>query len=58
MIALGRLLQANEVLGELLLRCPCRSVDPLQHRLVFIASPIRAGDAHQLEVPEAPVEGT
>ena len=49
-VALRGLLDALEVLVELLLRVEERAVDALQHRLLLVAAPVRPGDAHQLEL--------
>ena len=38
-----------QVLVELLLGLPGRAVDALQHRVVLVAAPVRAGDAQELE---------
>src|SRR6266576_3664062 len=38
-----------EVLIEFLLREPCRSVEALQHGAIFVAAPVSACYAHQLE---------
>ena len=51
-VALGRLLEAVQVLFELGLRGPRRAVDALQLRVLLVAPPVRAGHAHQLEVAE------
>src|SRR6478735_12808036 len=44
-----RLLQPLQVRVKLLLRVPCRAVDTLEHRALFVATPVCSGDAHQLE---------
>ena len=46
-----RLLDALEVLVQLLLRVEERAVDALEHRVVLVAAPVGPGDAHQLEAP-------
>ena len=51
-IALGRLLQLVQVLLEVGVTRPRRSVDALQHRIALVAPPVGAGDPRQLEVPE------
>ena len=38
---------------EFLLRGPCRAIDALQHRTIFVAPPIRAGYRLQLEWADA-----
>ena len=48
-VALGGLLQPDEVLVELLLVEPAGAVDPAEHRVLLVAAPIGAGDARQLE---------
>ena len=49
MVAAARLLDLPQVVVELLLRRPGRAVDALQHRSVFVAAPISARHAGQLE---------
>ena len=49
-VAAGRLLDPLEVLVELLLCVEERAVDALEHGVVLVAAPVRAGDAHQLEI--------
>src|SRR5204862_2997330 len=56
-IALGRLLEHHEVRIEGGLAVPRRPVDALQHRVLLVAAPVRAGDAHELEVTETPRVG-
>src|SRR6266702_4076312 len=51
-VALLRLLEAQEVLLELLLVEELGAVDALQHRVLRIASPVGAGDVHELDRPE------
>ena len=46
------LLEAVEMVGQVLLRCPRRPVDPLQLRVVLVAPPVGAGHPGQLEVAE------
>src|SRR5579864_5073574 len=41
--------EKGKILVELLRRRKCRAVDALQLRIVFVAAPIRAGDAEQFE---------
>src|SRR6266566_5614555 len=48
-VAAFGLLELEEILVELLLARPRGAVDPLQLRIVRVAAPIGAGDAHQLE---------
>ena len=48
-VALLGLLQARQVLLELLLVGPGRAVDPLQHLVARVAAPVGARDFHQLE---------
>ena len=48
-IALGRFLEAEEVLVELLLVQPAGPIDAAQHRVVLVAAPIGARHARQLE---------
>ncbi len=45
----GSLLQVVQMPGELLLRGPGRPVDPLEHRIALVTSPVGAGHPHQLE---------
>ena len=49
MVAPLRLLQHVQVGLELLLVRPGGAVDPLEHLVVGVAAPVRAGDAHQPE---------
>ncbi len=49
MVALLRFLEHEQIRVELGLRRESRAVDALQHRVVLVAAPVRAGDAHQLE---------
>ena len=49
MVAALGLLEAEEILVELLLARPGGAVDPLQLRVVGVAAPIGAGHVHQLE---------
>ena len=51
-VALLRLLEAVEVLGERVLALPRGAVDALELRPLLVAAPVRAGDAHQLERAE------
>src|SRR5207247_2207792 len=51
-VALSRLLAPPQEVLELLLRPPDRAVDPLEHRPLLVAAPIRAGDRQQLERPD------
>ena len=53
MVSLLRLLEAEQVLGESILGLPRRAVDALELGTLLIAPPVRAGDAHELEVAEA-----
>ena len=48
-IALFRFLQAHQMGVELLLVCPGRTVDALQHGIAVITAPIGSGDLHQFE---------
>src|SRR2546426_7524963 len=48
-VALLRLLQPPEVLVELLLREPRRAIDPLEHRVLLVAAPVRPRRGEQLE---------
>ena len=52
MVALLGLLEHVQVLLQLVLRRPRRAVDALQHLVLRVAAPVRAGDLHQLEVLE------
>ena len=52
MVSLLRLLDAPEVLVELLLRVPGGAVDALEHRPRLVAAPVRAGGVEQLEGAE------
>jgi hypothetical protein len=52
MVALLRLLDAPQVLVELLLRIPGSAVDALQHRPRLVAAPVGAGRVEQLEGAE------
>jgi hypothetical protein len=45
-IALGGFFEKRQIVVEFLLRAKRRAVDALQHRLVLVAAPVRAGDAH------------
>ncbi len=47
MVALGRFLELKQVRVEFFLRIPGGAVDALQHRVLLVAVPIRAGDVHQ-----------
>src|SRR5436190_12570571 len=38
-----------QVFVELFLRLPHRAVDALQHRILFAAAPVRAGDVEELD---------
>ena len=49
MVAPLRFFEACEVRVELRAVVPRRAVDALQHRVVLVAAPVRAGDAGQLE---------
>src|SRR5580700_9715004 len=49
MVAALRLFHLRQVCLKLAGVVPSRAVDALQHRIVLVASPIRAGDAGQLE---------
>src|SRR5262249_24472174 len=49
-IAPFRFFNVVQMLFKLLFRRPYGSVDPLEHRIAFVASPISAGDRSQLEV--------
>jgi len=49
MVAPARLLKPAQVLFQLGLAVPGRAVDPLEHRAMLIAAPVRAGHAQQLE---------
>src|SRR5436189_6034833 len=49
MIALGRFLQPDEMLGELLLVEPGSAVDPAQHRVLLVPAPIGPRNTGQLE---------
>src|SRR5262249_35547368 len=48
-IALLRLLEAPEILVELVLRRPRGAVDALEHRVLLVPAPVRAGRGEQLE---------
>src|SRR5690606_24220873 len=48
-----RLLEALQVLLQVLLREPRRSVDPLEHLAALVAPPVRARRGEQLEVLDA-----
>src|SRR3989454_6479921 len=48
-VTLLRLLQPPEVLVELLLREPRRAIDPLEHRVLLVAAPVRPRRGEQLE---------
>jgi hypothetical protein len=50
-VALERLLELVEVIGERLLRLPRRAVDALQHRALLVAAPV--GARHPLQLEEA-----
>ena len=54
MIALLGLLDALEVRVEVLAARPGGAVDALQHLVAFVAAPVRAGDAGQLEGLDLP----
>ena len=54
--ALG-LLQAMQVLVELLAGRPGGAVDALEHGVAAVAPPIGAGHLEQLEAPIRPVDG-
>ena len=47
-VALPRLLEPLEMLGEILLRVEGRTVDPRELRLVRVAAPVRAGEPGEL----------
>jgi hypothetical protein len=49
MVALLRLLKQRQVRLEVLLVAPRRAVDALEHRVLLVAAPVRAGHAHQFE---------
>ena len=49
MVALCRFLEKDQVVVEFLLRRKGRAVDALQHRVVLVAAPVRAGDADQFD---------
>ncbi len=51
-VALLRLLQPPEVPVELLLREPRRAIDPLEHRVLLVAAPVRPRRGQQLEEPD------
>src|SRR2546421_792793 len=54
MVALLRLLQHAQIRVEIFLLCPRGAVDALEHLVLRVAAPVRAGDPHQLEVFELP----
>jgi hypothetical protein len=56
-VALLRLLEAPEVLVELLLGEPRGPVDPLQHRVLLVPAPVGAGGGEELEGLELPGRG-
>ena len=49
-IPLLRLFQHGEVLLQIFFARPCRAVNPLQHLVAVVATPVRAGYLHQLEM--------
>ncbi len=53
-VALLRLLEAPQILVQVLLAFPDRSVDPLQHRPLLVAPPVGGGRAEQLEGTDLP----
>src|SRR3954470_12583568 len=53
MVAPLGLLEPVQVLLERRPRLPRRAVYALQHRVALVAAPVRAGDAHELEVAES-----
>ena len=52
-VALARLLEAVQVLAQVLRGEERGPVDPLQHPAPLVPAPVRAGRAQELEVPEA-----
>ncbi len=52
MVALLRLLAAPQELVQLVLARPHRAVDPLEHRPLLVAAPVRARDRQELEGPD------
>src|SRR5919202_534625 len=48
-VAPPRFLDLPQVMIELILRLPGRAVNPLQHRPFFVAAPVGARDAGELE---------
>jgi hypothetical protein len=52
MVALLGLLEHVQIALQLVLGRPRRAVDALQHLVLRVAAPVRAGNLHQLEVPE------
>src|SRR6266446_4812526 len=53
-VALLRLLEPPQVLVELLLREPGGPVDPLEHRVALVTTPVGAGRREELEVLDLP----
>ncbi len=57
MIAALGFFELVQIVVELLLRVETRAVDALHLRIAFLALPVRARDAHQLERADAPGRG-
>ena len=49
MVAALCLFNPEKVFIEFLLRRKCNPVDPLKHLILLVASPVRPGNAHQLD---------